>query len=241
MSNCKNWEEIQLLQEAWFINIRFQGGWHATILYVFACLFSWNKTENPEPWNKLDPTYQYKVMHHTYVAVVVCIISFQHPVSIKFDLFPLLKQFVAITTDYKNLKKEGPDYWIPQPRVKWNPRRSWSRLRFTLFSPLTSTMQNEGEMDPKSGCVQNLLVSLSLCEFAKLLVTCLMWLTLSHMCTENLAFLHTYSREKRHICVNVHLKPQWYLSCLSEHQKIPYTSQIIYVIDNHYINNAALV
>ncbi|XP_020796508.1 NADH dehydrogenase [ubiquinone] 1 alpha subcomplex subunit 4-like 2 [Boleophthalmus pectinirostris] len=39
---------------------------------------TWNKTKNPEPWNKLDPTYQYK--------------------------------FMAITTDYKNLKKEGPDF-----------------------------------------------------------------------------------------------------------------------------------
>uniref|UniRef100_A0A8K9UDP9 Uncharacterized protein n=1 Tax=Oncorhynchus mykiss TaxID=8022 RepID=A0A8K9UDP9_ONCMY len=33
---------------------------------------------NPEPWNQLDPTYQYK--------------------------------FVAIDTDYKNLKKEGPQF-----------------------------------------------------------------------------------------------------------------------------------
>lgn len=23
-------------------------------------------------------------------------------------------QFVAISTDYKNLKKEGPDFWTPQ-------------------------------------------------------------------------------------------------------------------------------
>ncbi|KAJ8257971.1 hypothetical protein GJAV_G00191720 [Gymnothorax javanicus] len=38
---------------------------------------SWRRN-NPEPWNKLSPTYQYK--------------------------------FVAIDTDYKNLKKEGPDY-----------------------------------------------------------------------------------------------------------------------------------
>ncbi|XP_056279339.1 NADH dehydrogenase [ubiquinone] 1 alpha subcomplex subunit 4-like 2 [Pseudoliparis swirei] len=38
----------------------------------------WNKTDNPEPWNKLDPTYQYK--------------------------------FVSISTDYKNLKKDGPDF-----------------------------------------------------------------------------------------------------------------------------------
>lgn len=39
---------------------------------------TWNKTKNPEPWNNLDPTYQYK--------------------------------FVAITTDYKTLKKDGPDF-----------------------------------------------------------------------------------------------------------------------------------
>ncbi|KAM6977473.1 NADH dehydrogenase [ubiquinone] 1 alpha subcomplex subunit 4-like 2 [Aplochiton taeniatus] len=39
---------------------------------------TWNKTNNPEPWNQLDPTYQYK--------------------------------FVAITQDYKTLKKEGPDF-----------------------------------------------------------------------------------------------------------------------------------
>uniref|UniRef100_A0A3B1J5B9 NDUFA4 mitochondrial complex associated like 2 n=1 Tax=Astyanax mexicanus TaxID=7994 RepID=A0A3B1J5B9_ASTMX len=35
-------------------------------------------TNNPEPWNKLSPTYQYKL--------------------------------VAVTTDYKKLKKEGPDF-----------------------------------------------------------------------------------------------------------------------------------
>ncbi|XP_074500887.1 NADH dehydrogenase [ubiquinone] 1 alpha subcomplex subunit 4-like 2 [Sebastes fasciatus] len=39
---------------------------------------TWDKSNNPEPWNKLDPTYQYK--------------------------------FVAITTDYKNLKKDGPEF-----------------------------------------------------------------------------------------------------------------------------------
>ncbi|XP_063072402.1 cytochrome c oxidase subunit NDUFA4 [Engraulis encrasicolus] len=38
----------------------------------------WNRKSNPEPWNKLDPTYQYK--------------------------------FVAVNTDYKSLKKEGPDF-----------------------------------------------------------------------------------------------------------------------------------
>ncbi|KAL1272227.1 hypothetical protein QQF64_028089 [Cirrhinus molitorella] len=39
---------------------------------------SWDRKNNPEPWNKLDPTYQYKL--------------------------------VAVTTDYKSLKKEGPDF-----------------------------------------------------------------------------------------------------------------------------------
>ncbi|CDQ69778.1 cytochrome c oxidase subunit NDUFA4 [Oncorhynchus mykiss] len=39
---------------------------------------NWNKKNNPEPWNQLDPTYQYK--------------------------------FLAIGTDYKNLKKEGPQF-----------------------------------------------------------------------------------------------------------------------------------
>lgn len=28
--------------------------------------FSWNKTDNPEPWNNLDPTYQYKVIQITH-------------------------------------------------------------------------------------------------------------------------------------------------------------------------------
>uniref|UniRef100_A0A8C9RKC1 Uncharacterized protein n=1 Tax=Scleropages formosus TaxID=113540 RepID=A0A8C9RKC1_SCLFO len=39
---------------------------------------SWDRKNNPEPWNKLSPTYQYKL--------------------------------VAVSTDYKSLKKEGPDF-----------------------------------------------------------------------------------------------------------------------------------
>ncbi|KAJ8358908.1 hypothetical protein SKAU_G00154330 [Synaphobranchus kaupii] len=39
---------------------------------------SWGRKNNPEPWSKLSPTYQYKL--------------------------------VAVNTDYKNLKKEGPDF-----------------------------------------------------------------------------------------------------------------------------------
>ncbi|XP_018417688.1 PREDICTED: cytochrome c oxidase subunit NDUFA4 [Nanorana parkeri] len=39
---------------------------------------AWDKKNNPEPWNKRGPNYQYK--------------------------------FYNETVDYKNLKKEGPDY-----------------------------------------------------------------------------------------------------------------------------------
>ncbi|XP_073810949.1 cytochrome c oxidase subunit NDUFA4-like [Danio rerio] len=39
---------------------------------------SWDRRNNPEPWNKLSPTQQLKL--------------------------------VAVTTDYKCLKKEGPDF-----------------------------------------------------------------------------------------------------------------------------------
>ncbi|KAM3657527.1 NADH dehydrogenase [ubiquinone] 1 alpha subcomplex subunit 4-like 2 [Ammospiza caudacuta] len=39
---------------------------------------SWDRKNNPEPWNKLSPTDQYK--------------------------------FLAVSTDYKNLKKERPSF-----------------------------------------------------------------------------------------------------------------------------------
>uniref|UniRef100_A0A8C7E869 Uncharacterized protein n=1 Tax=Nothoprocta perdicaria TaxID=30464 RepID=A0A8C7E869_NOTPE len=39
---------------------------------------SWDRKNNPEPWNKLGPTDQYK--------------------------------FVAVSTDYKSLKKERPSF-----------------------------------------------------------------------------------------------------------------------------------
>ncbi|XP_031157942.1 cytochrome c oxidase subunit NDUFA4 isoform X1 [Sander lucioperca] len=54
---------------ATFYLIRLARGPHVTL---------WDKKNNPEPWNRLDPTYQYK--------------------------------FVAVNTDYKNLKKDGPDF-----------------------------------------------------------------------------------------------------------------------------------
>lgn len=40
------------------------------ILCISVCVFSWNKTNNPEPWNKLDPTYQYKVIQNIQVFSV---------------------------------------------------------------------------------------------------------------------------------------------------------------------------
>ncbi|XP_020774224.2 NADH dehydrogenase [ubiquinone] 1 alpha subcomplex subunit 4-like 2 [Boleophthalmus pectinirostris] len=49
--------------------VRLAKGPHVTL---------WDRKNNPEPWNKLDPTYQYK--------------------------------FMAVTTDYKSLKKQGPDF-----------------------------------------------------------------------------------------------------------------------------------
>ncbi|NWZ87514.1 NUA4L dehydrogenase, partial [Poecile atricapillus] len=39
---------------------------------------SWDRKNNPEPWNKLSPTDQYK--------------------------------FLAVSTDYKNLKKDRPSF-----------------------------------------------------------------------------------------------------------------------------------
>ncbi|XP_039652434.1 cytochrome c oxidase subunit NDUFA4, partial [Perca fluviatilis] len=57
------------LTGATFYLIRLARGPHVTL---------WDKKNNPEPWNRLDPTYQYK--------------------------------FVAVNTDYKNLKKDGPDF-----------------------------------------------------------------------------------------------------------------------------------
>ncbi|KAI9548820.1 hypothetical protein NQZ68_003354 [Dissostichus eleginoides] len=57
------------LTGATFYLIRLARGPHVTL---------WDKKNNPEPWNNLDPTYQYK--------------------------------FVAVNTDYKNLRKEGPDF-----------------------------------------------------------------------------------------------------------------------------------
>uniref|UniRef100_A0AAX7T1Q9 NDUFA4 mitochondrial complex associated like 2a n=1 Tax=Astatotilapia calliptera TaxID=8154 RepID=A0AAX7T1Q9_ASTCA len=72
---------------------------------------TWDKTNNPEPWNKLDPTYQYKVRQHmnSNLTVFYCrLIVKSTYTNTVFFYFP--PQFVAITTDYKNLKKEGPDF-----------------------------------------------------------------------------------------------------------------------------------
>lgn len=41
-----------------------------SLLSVHICLCSWDKSNNPEPWNKLDPTYQYKVIQHTKYSLL---------------------------------------------------------------------------------------------------------------------------------------------------------------------------
>lgn len=46
-----------------FLHIRFPKSLNIYCpMCVHVFVFSWNKTTNPEPWNKLDPTYQYKVI-----------------------------------------------------------------------------------------------------------------------------------------------------------------------------------
>ncbi|XP_060108915.1 NADH dehydrogenase [ubiquinone] 1 alpha subcomplex subunit 4-like 2 [Heteronotia binoei] len=58
-------------------------GMGTAALYLLRLAFfspdvSWDKNGNPEPWNKLSPTDQYK--------------------------------FIAVSTDYKTLKKDRPDF-----------------------------------------------------------------------------------------------------------------------------------
>lgn len=54
----------------------------------------------------------------------------------------LLSQFVAITTDYKNLKKEGPDFWTTQQSQAEgkNENPGFQYLLSSLYF-LTSTLQ----------------------------------------------------------------------------------------------------
>ncbi|KAL1021418.1 hypothetical protein UPYG_G00013030 [Umbra pygmaea] len=67
-----------LIPQFFFIMLGFGGASMYLARLAKGPHVTWNKTSNPEPWNELDPTYQYK--------------------------------FVAINTDYKNLKKEGPKF-----------------------------------------------------------------------------------------------------------------------------------
>ncbi|KAK7898951.1 hypothetical protein WMY93_019804 [Mugilogobius chulae] len=72
-------EHLELIPQWVFLTVGLSGA----LLYLLRLsrgphVTLWDKKNNPEPWNKLDPTYQYK--------------------------------FVAVTTDYKNLKKQGPDF-----------------------------------------------------------------------------------------------------------------------------------
>ncbi|XP_045885585.1 cytochrome c oxidase subunit NDUFA4 isoform X1 [Micropterus dolomieu] len=69
----------QLIPQFFFLSVGITG---ATLYLIRLArgphVIFWDKKNNPEPWNKLDPTYQYK--------------------------------FLAVNTDYKNLKKDGPDF-----------------------------------------------------------------------------------------------------------------------------------
>ncbi|XP_034027623.1 NADH dehydrogenase [ubiquinone] 1 alpha subcomplex subunit 4-like 2 [Thalassophryne amazonica] len=67
-----------LFSQFFFICLGMGGGVVYLIRMASGPHVIWNKTNNPEPWNKLEPTYQHKL--------------------------------VAITTDYKTLKKEGPEF-----------------------------------------------------------------------------------------------------------------------------------
>lgn len=98
---------------------------------------SWDRKNNPEPWNKLSPTDQYKVstgwtgglasVEGGGMATVafssgkgprrcqpwgrLLVLRFgkgtlsPHPLS-----HPPLPQFLAVSTDYKSLKKERPSF-----------------------------------------------------------------------------------------------------------------------------------
>ncbi|KAF7204425.1 cytochrome c oxidase subunit NDUFA4 isoform X1 [Nothobranchius furzeri] len=48
---------------------------------------SWDRTNNPEPWNKMEPNQQYKV-----------------------EIFSKFSMLFAVNMDYSELKKDRPDF-----------------------------------------------------------------------------------------------------------------------------------
>uniref|UniRef100_A0A8B9V8G3 NADH dehydrogenase [ubiquinone] 1 alpha subcomplex subunit 4 n=1 Tax=Anas zonorhyncha TaxID=75864 RepID=A0A8B9V8G3_9AVES len=100
---------------------------------------SWDRKNNPEPWNKLGPTDQYKVStgvnwggpgslgrghgHLSGTSTTLCLgkrgeqhqpwdggrgaqaLECPHPCS-----YPSPFQFMAVSTDYKSLKKDRPSF-----------------------------------------------------------------------------------------------------------------------------------
>uniref|UniRef100_A0AAY5KQ80 NADH dehydrogenase [ubiquinone] 1 alpha subcomplex subunit 4-like 2 n=1 Tax=Esox lucius TaxID=8010 RepID=A0AAY5KQ80_ESOLU len=68
----------QLIPQFFFLIVGMTGASCYLIRLAKGPHVSWNKNNNPEPWNTYGPNYQYKL--------------------------------VAINTDYKALKKEGPDF-----------------------------------------------------------------------------------------------------------------------------------
>uniref|UniRef100_A0A674P0Q6 NDUFA4 mitochondrial complex associated like 2 n=1 Tax=Takifugu rubripes TaxID=31033 RepID=A0A674P0Q6_TAKRU len=50
-----------LIPQFFFICLGMGGAFLYLIRLAKGPHVTWNKTSNPEPWNQLDPTYQYKV------------------------------------------------------------------------------------------------------------------------------------------------------------------------------------
>ncbi|KAK6321811.1 hypothetical protein J4Q44_G00087870 [Coregonus suidteri] len=69
---------LQLIPQFFFLIIGMTGASCYLIRLAKGPHVSWNRKNNPEPWNTYGPNYQYKL--------------------------------VAVNTDYKALKKEGPDF-----------------------------------------------------------------------------------------------------------------------------------
>uniref|UniRef100_A0AAZ3R3W1 Uncharacterized protein n=1 Tax=Oncorhynchus tshawytscha TaxID=74940 RepID=A0AAZ3R3W1_ONCTS len=71
-------ESVFLIPQFFFLVLGMAGASCYLIRLAKGPHVSWNRKNNPEPWNTYGPNYQYKL--------------------------------VAVNTDYKALKKEGPDF-----------------------------------------------------------------------------------------------------------------------------------
>lgn len=142
--------------------------------FISVHVFSWNKTDNPEPWNKLDPTYQYKVIQHTIHTYsllgnwddVLTVIWF------KCLFFPSLWPSPQTIKTWRRMDPsfESHTGLLLQTRLKeMRGKREDPGSDSLPLPPLMSSLQVEGEMDPRSGSVT--LQCLSACVmFAERLV-----------------------------------------------------------------------